>query len=199
MVSLSAIEQAIKDAIAALERSYIAEIKSYGGEFDVSNERDFSEVVRRFPAVWVTFAGSGDPKHVGAGTVLLPLVFTILVGARSVRNEESSRHGAVAQDGKTITVGSFQLLHDVARAIAGQSLGLPITPLTPSKIRVVFNTKTGNEAVSVLSWDFTCRTELNFADFEDEEAAWLEKINIDYLFKPGDDEPDMGSDINLKP
>jgi phage gp37-like protein len=43
-MDLSAIEQGIKDAIKALERSYIASIETYGGEFD----EHLSETVRRF-------------------------------------------------------------------------------------------------------------------------------------------------------
>ncbi len=192
MFDLSAMEQAIKDAVKALNRPYIAEIKSYGGEFD----DDLSEIVTRFPAVWVTFSGSGNPERLGAKRYKLPLTFVTLVGARSVRNEETARHG-VKVNGTTVDVGTFQLLGDVAFALLGQDFGLPIEKFKLGKVGTVFNTKTKDEAISVLSQEWHTTVTITTPDHEADEAEWLERVNIDYLLQPQDDVPDAADLVQL--
>ena len=61
----------------------IATVDSYGGEFD----EQLADTVRRFPGVWVTFAGAGKPipKGTAKDKFLVPLTFAVMVGARSVR------------------------------------------------------------------------------------------------------------------
>ena len=184
-VSLSAIEQAIKDAVQALERPYIAEIKTYGGEFD----DDLANVVRRLPAVWTTFEGSGTPERLSARKFKLSLVFVVLVGARSIRSEEATRHGVEA-DGESISVGTFQLTQDVQYALIGRDFSefgiVGLSPFTPGKIRTIFNTKTRTDAISVLAQEWHTSITLVTPDREADEAAFLERININYISKPDD-------------
>lgn len=195
-VSLSAIEQAIKDAVQALERPYIAEIKTYGGEFD----EDLSNVVRRLPAVWTTFEGSGTPEQLSARKFKLSLVFVVLVGARSIRSEETTRHGAEAA-GETISVGTFQLTQDVQYALIGRDFAefgiVGLSPFTPGKIRTIFNTKTRTDGLSVLAQEWHTSFTLVTPDREAEAAEYLERININYLFKSGDDVPDAIDQVDL--
>ncbi len=198
MFDLGAIEQGIKDAVKALNRSYIAEIKTYGGEFDVGDERDFAQVVSKFPAVWTTFAGSGRPEPRGAKKWHIPLTFTVLVGARSIRTEETARHG-VTVNGEVKDVGTFQLLRDVYTALCGKKLGLAINPFEPGKIGTIFNTKTEREAASVLSFEWNTSVLVCTPNPEEDAADWLERVNVDYLFQPDDDVPDVSDVIELQP
>lgn len=182
---LAQIEQGIKDAINALNRPYIAEIKTYGGEFDVSNAKDFAQVVSRFPAIWTTFAGASKPKKIGANHWQRACKFVVLVGANSIRTEETARHGAYTQAGKLLSVGSFKLIEDVELALLSKKLGLGIAPFEPLAIRTLFNTKTERETVSVLAYEWQTSINISKFDAESDQAADLDLINIDYL--PDDD------------
>lgn len=181
MIDLDVIEQAIKDAIVALQRPYIALVATYGGEFDVSDERDFAQVISKFPAIWITFEGSGNIEPQGVRW-RIPLHFTVLVGARSVRTEETARMG-VTVDGKMIAAGTYLLIKDVITALLGQQLGLDITPLIPSKISTLFNTRTQSEAVSVLSisWKTSMVLDKDDLDTETQNADWMRLLNVDYV------------------
>jgi phage gp37-like protein len=191
MQSLSAIEQGIKDAIAALGRDYIAEIATYGGEFDDGLE----DVVRRFPAVWTTFQGSGKPEQLSARKWRVPLVFVVLVGARSIRSEESQR------DGTEVEVGSFQLLHDVQFALLNNDLkavGVEgIKPLEIGKIDTVFNAKTRGDALSILSQEWHTSYVVTAPDREADCAAWMERITLNYFPRQSDSMPTASDQINL--
>ena len=148
---LVVIEQKIKDAIKYLNRPYIAEIATYGGEFDDG----LAESVRRFPAVWVTFSGGNPrPSSTSKRKWHMDLTFVVLVGARSIRNEETTRHGAFNIGGQLVEVGTFQLLEDVQIALLGKDLSLPIKPLEMGRITTIFNTRLQNEAVSVLAQEY---------------------------------------------
>ena len=182
-MNLSEIEQGIKDAIKALNREYIASIETYGGEFD----EHLSEVVRNFPAVWTTFGGSGKPEQLSTHKFKIPLVFVTLVGARSLRNEEATRHGTTV-DGQLISVGTFQLLQDVQLALLNNNLKAHgvcgITPFTIGKIDKIFDKRTQEAAISVLAqqWHTTCTITQSSSDHDSDfqNADWLQKVNVDY-------------------
>lgn len=196
MLPFAEIEQGIKDALQALQRPYIAEIKTYGGWFDVGDDREFAQVVSRFPAVWTTFEGAGKPKRLSARKYQMPLTFTVLVGARSIRTEETARHG-VTVDGQQVEVGSFQLLNDVVAALLGQKLSACSTALEIGQVNTLFNTKTQKEAVSVLAISWHTDATIVTPDSEAEAADWLERVNIDYLLQPQDDVPDAADLVQL--
>jgi phage gp37-like protein len=196
MIDLSSIEQAIKDAISGLGRTYLNEIKTYGGEFD--EDKEFAQVVRKLPAVWVTFSGAGAPTPKGAKRWHVPLTFVVLVGARSLRNEESGRHG-VKIGGLLVDVGTFQLIQDVTFALVGQDFDLDISHFSPGKISTIFNTKTGGEALSVLAMEWHTYAYITTPDREGDAADWLERVNVDYLFKPDDDVADVSDLVVLQP
>ena len=88
-LNLSIIEQAIKDLIKAQNWDYVREIKTYAGEFD----DDINAVIRRFPAIWITFQGSKSPEKISQNKTRIPITFVVLVGSYSVRNEEVQRQG----------------------------------------------------------------------------------------------------------
>jgi phage gp37-like protein len=192
-MNLGRIEQGIKDALAALQRPYIAEIRTYGGEFD----SELAQVVKRFPAIWVTFGGAGSPDSQRASGFRMPLTWVVLVAAKSLRTEETARHGAVDGSGQVLSVGTFELLRDVAVALTRNDLGLPIEALRPGRVRTIFNTQTNGEAVSVLSWEWHTHAWLAVPDRDAGADHWLERVNVDYVAKPGDDTPEASDAINV--
>lgn len=189
---LVAIEQGIKDAIIALNRPYIAEVATYGGEFD----ENLAESVRRLPAVWVTFSGGQPrPSSTSKRKWHVDLTFVVLVGARSIRNEQATRHGIVVE-GQTIEVGTFQLLSDVQRALLGKTLGLQILPLEMGRITTLFNTSIQREAVSVLAQEY--KTSLVVCIDDDADKDWLLSLGMDYHSPAESDEPVATEMINLE-
>ncbi|WP_372404947.1 phage protein Gp37 [Acinetobacter piscicola] len=200
-MDLSKIEQGIKDAIKNLQRPYISSIETYGGDFDDGLNKD---VIRRFPAIWTTFQGTGKPEQISARKFRVPLVFVVLVGAYSIRNEEAARQG-VEVDGKLVSIGTFQLLQDVQLALLNNNLAAHdvcgITPFTYGKIDKVFDNRTATEALSVFAqqWHTSCIVSRSAADFDIDmlDAEWMQVVNVDYMFKEGDDVADMSDFIKL--
>lgn len=117
----------------------------------------------------------------------MPITFRCMVGNRSVRNEESQRHGA----GRDI--GTFQMLHHVQQLLTGNDLssqGLKgLAPLELGRIKTIFNTSTRSQSLSVLAQEFTTSYTITASDRIRErgpERAWLERVNINYHFDPKD-------------
>ncbi|OTG68307.1 hypothetical protein B9T25_06395 [Acinetobacter sp. ANC 4470] len=193
---LSIVEQGIKEILANQIESkawpWIREIKTYGGEFD----DDTLIWVNSFPAIWIAFVGSGTPKKTSNNKTQYPLTFAVLVGSRSVRNEEARRHGAGAD------IGSFEMLSRVQNLLIGNDLSSVnvkgLAALELGKTKTIFNTKTRGQSISVLSQEFTTQYTITASDRDREEAeteAYIERINIDYYFDPKDfgiaDESDL--------
>jgi len=185
MLDLSIIEQAIKDVMAKQIQDrkwpWIREVKTYGGEFD----EDISAIIKAFPAIWVTFDGSKTPEKISANQTKMPITFVVLVGSKSLRNEESQRHGAGAD------IGTFQMLNHVQQLLTGNDLssqgvkGLPSLQL--GRIKTIFNTSIRAQSISVLAQEFTTHYTITASDRDREEAvteAMLTHINIDYFFDP---------------
>ncbi|PTQ91270.1 DUF1834 family protein [Agitococcus lubricus] len=191
---LVAIEQGIKDAVKALNRPYIAEIATYGGEFD----EGLAESVKRFPAVWVTFSGANPrPSSTSKRKWHVDLTFVVLVGSRSIRNEETTRHGAFTVGGQFVEVGTFQLLKDVQIALLGKDLSLQIKPLEMGRITTLFNTRLQNQAVSVLAQEYktSLLVGVDDEDGDGENAApILLNIGMDYHYPP-EQEPAFVSEV----
>ncbi|WP_448761474.1 phage protein Gp37 [Acinetobacter tandoii] len=200
-LNLSQIEQGIKAAIAALGRPYIASIETYGGEFDAG----LSDVVRRFPAIWTTFGGAGKAIQVSARKFKRPLTFVTLVGAKSLRNEEATRHNIEDDNGQHFSVGTFQLLSDVERALLNNNLKrfgvLGVDPFELGKLEKVYDTKTKEAAISVFAqhWhtNFTVTKSAADWDVDADDAEWMQAVNINYFFKPQDDMKDSSDLVQL--
>ena len=185
MLDLSIIEQAIKDVMAKQIEDkkwpWIREVKTYGGEFD----DDIAAIIKAFPAIWVTFDGSKSPEKTGVSKTRMPITFVVLVGNRSVRNEESQRHGA----GRDI--GTFQMLNHVQQLLTGNDLSSQgvegLAPLELGRIKTIFNSSTRGQSLSVLAQEFTTAYTITASDRvreEAEEESYLERININYIFDP---------------
>ena len=187
MLDLSIIEQAMKDVMAQQVKDrkwpWIREIKTYGGEFD----DDITAIIRAFPAIWVTFDGSKTPEKTSANKTKMPVTFVVLVGNRSVRNEEAQRHGAGAD------IGTFQMLKHVQQLLTGNDLSSQgvngLAHLELGRVKTIFNTSTRGQSLSVLAQEFTTSYTITASDRIREEAkeeAWLERVNINYHFDPKD-------------
>lgn len=194
-LNLSIIEQGIKDLIKAQNWDYVREIKTYGGEFD----DDINAVIRRFPAIWVAFQGSKSPEKISSNKTRIPITFVVLVGAYSVRNEEAQRHS------DQINIGTYQMLDDIQRLLTENDLSSQclkgLAPLELGRIKTIFNTKTKDDSISVLSQEFHTSFILNASDRVREEAAiesYIHRINVDYHFMPDDGVKDESDLIELQ-
>lgn len=187
MLDLSIIEQAMKDVMAQQVKDrkwpWIREIKTYGGEFD----DDITAIIKAFPAIWVTFDGSKTPEKTSANKTKMPVTFVVLVGNRSVRNEEAQRHGAGAD------IGTFQMLKHVQQLLTGNDLSSQgvngLAHLELGRVKTIFNTSTRGQSLSVLAQEFTTSYTITASDRireEVKEEAWLERVNINYHFDPKD-------------
>lgn len=194
MINLSVIEQGIKDLMANQSWPWIREIKTYGGEFD----DDITTVIRSFPAIWVVFDGSGTPKKNGYNKTEYPLRFAVLVGARSVRNEESRRQGAGS------SIGTYEMLDHVQHLLIGNdlsSVGVKgLAPLELGRTKPVFNTTTRGQSISVLAQEFTTQYTIIASDRDREEAevGEIHRVNVNYYFQPSDDFKDEADLVELK-
>lgn len=198
-LDLGRIEQGIKAVLAAKVQNrqwpWIREIKSYGGEFD----DDILAVINSFPAIWVTFVGSGTPKKNSHNKTTYPIIFAVLVGASSVRNEEARRQGAGSD------IGTYQMLHLVQNLLIGNDLSsvgvTGLDPLALGKTKTIFNSKARSQSISVLSQEFSTAFTITASDRDREDAetdAEIHKINFDYYFQPQDDLKDAGDLVVLK-
>lgn len=183
---LTDIEQAIVNAVHGLNRDYIRSVMSYGGQLDDA----LTESVRLFPAVWVAFARATPVRAERRGHFgLFDLSFALIVGARSPRNEQSTRHGSDV--GGNLTVGSYQLLNDVYAAIGNKTLNLDLMPdalgrqgLIAGDVATLFNTKLNRDGLSVLAQTYTCRAYLFGKQDSEAEQVPLLSIKTDYISPP---------------
>lgn len=188
---IAEIERAICDRIRGARLGYpLAAVTSYGGEFD----DDAYEWVRALPGVWVTYGGGGKPAGaVSRGQWRVPATFAVMVGARSVRGEEHTRHG-LERGGAVLEAGSYRMLEDVRRLLLGQDLGLAIAPLEPGAQRTLYNTRLNGQAVSVLACEW--------------HTAWVERrhecpdlpvtaVGLHYHLTPDDGRADASDIVTL--
>ncbi|QHH96692.1 phage protein Gp37 [Acinetobacter dispersus] len=198
-LDLSIVEQGIKDVLAQQIKekkwNWIRDIKTYGGEFDDGT----LAWVKTFPAIWVTFQGSGTPKKIGHSTTEYPVTFVVLVGARSLRNEEAQRHGALND------IGTYLMLKHVQKLLIGNDLSSRkvkgLAPLSLGRTKTIFNGRTQGQSISVLSQEFHTQYVIEASDRvreEEETEADLIKINVDYHFEPDDGFKDESDLIQLK-
>lgn len=174
------IEQAMKDLMAAQVESkawpWVREIKTYGGEFD----DDITAIIKHFPAIWVTFAGSRKAVQSSYDKTEYHVNFAVLVGARSMRNEEAQRYGAGRE------IGAYQMLIHVQNLLTNNSLGLKgLAPLSLGTTKTIFNTKTRDQSLSVFSQEFSTSYTIHASDRKREEdatEAYLERVFVDYFY-----------------
>ncbi|MDV4263319.1 DUF1834 family protein [Acinetobacter seifertii] len=186
-LNLSIVEQGIKDVLAQQIKNrtwpWIREIKTYGGEFD----EDLTTVADVFPAIWIVFDGSGSPKKTNFNKVEYQLKFVVMMGARSVRNEEARRQGAASD------IGTYEMLHRVQQLLIGNdlsSVGVKgLAPLQLGRTKPIFNTSVRQKSISVLAQEFTTQYVITASDRDREDTetdAMLTHVNFNYYFDPTD-------------
>lgn len=148
MPIITAVELAIVARLRLGLGKMVKSVETYGGELD----DDSDEVVRRFPAAWVTFGGVRDtrPRSTSRTQWRAEGLFAVMVGARSVRNEQAARHGGPARH----EVGANTLIYAVRRLLAQQDLGLPIDHLAPGRIRTLRHVMLSREAFACYALEF---------------------------------------------
>ncbi len=198
---ISAIEDAIIARIQAANSATpglgykLSEVESYGGELD----GDLAQVVRKFPAVWVTFGGcKASVKANSSGSKWkTQATFVTLCGSRNVRGERATRKGLTV-DGVIKEVGVYQIVKDVSLLLAGSGLGLAITPLKRGAIRTLYNTKLNGQGLAVFAREWHCEfieTQPR-APIDPTDPMWM-KLGINYYLEPGDAVADASDDLTL--
>lgn len=177
---IAAIETAIIACIRAASLPYkLATVASYGGELD----DELDDVVRSFPAVWVTFSGGAKPERTGNRTWRVPCTFSVLCGVRSPRSEQATRHG-LTLNGVAVEAGVYQMLADVRNLLLNSDLGLSINPFAPGAVRTLYNTKLRSEALAVFGQEW----HTSFVMHQDAPpalpAGMLNTVGMTYLGEP---------------
>lgn len=174
---------AIEDAIIARLKSatglaYKPDVESYGGEFD----GDLLQVVRRFPAFWITYQGSGKPTPVGTckDKWLKPVTMLVMAGAYNTRGEADRRRG-VSVNGVVVEPGVYQMLNDSRDLLIRQDFGLEISPLTPGAERTLFNTTMTDRGIAVFAQEWHTQYVVNTPTVA---AVDLLRIGMSYLAEP---------------
>lgn len=146
---ITAVENAMVARLAKGLGRMVRQVSTYGGEFD---DDGLAEVVRNFPAAWVTFGGIRKTTAVGTGRDKWKAegTFIVMVGTRNVRNEAASRQGGVL----LTEVGTNLLIYGVRRLLTQQDLALPIRELQPGNVKTLFNTRLERSAFSVFALEF---------------------------------------------
>ncbi len=150
--------------ITRIENAFIGKLKkglghlvktvnSYSSELSGG---DVKEIVRIVPAVWVHFAGSStQAAETSRSRYINTGLFTVIVAARNVRNEQSQRHGGPHK----LEIGSYQLVSAARRLLVNQDLTdidseLKVDFLYPKRIRSLTNPTLEKEAISVYACEF---------------------------------------------
>lgn len=142
------VEKAIIERLTLGLGQMAIQVESYGGQMDT----DLTELIRVFPAAWVTFAGITRtvPHNLSKTRFATHARFAVMVGDYNVRSEASTRMGGPNLD----EVGSYRLLTSVRRLLINQDFGLEIDYLKPGTVRTLFNTRLGAQAFSVFACEF---------------------------------------------
>nr|ELR5201263.1 DUF1834 family protein [Providencia rettgeri] len=129
----------------------LREVASYSGELDV----DIGNIIRAFPAAWVTFGGITNSKYTSTSRqkVIVTGKFVVMVGDYNTRSDAASRSGGANLN----EVGTYRHIHGVRRLLTGQDLGLTIDPLMPGVVRTLYNTQVNERALSIFACEFETR------------------------------------------
>ncbi|WP_413207975.1 phage protein Gp37 [Rhodospirillum sp. A1_3_36] len=174
---IDTIEQAILDRLIAAAAPSgpwgyrMPTIDSYGAELEGNPELSMAR--GQAPAIWVVFGGEESPDRQG----FRRLRYSIVVLARSYRNERASRRG----DGTT--PGAYQILKDVRAVLAKDDLGgLLVRGLEHIRTRSLASGK----AVKVYAFDVEAKIEDEAAhDTIDPEAlADFRRFRADWDIPP---------------
>lgn len=177
---IGAIEQALVNKIAAANESgafgyKLQGVKSYHGELS----GDINQIVRTLPAAWVIFGGKTRRRAFdGATHIEWELRYSVIVGAKSLRNEASSRLGADDR------VGSYQIIDDLEGLLSGETLGLEMSPLVPERVIAISNNKSDRDIASIYALELSTVATINYAAFNPDDLDDLQTIHTDWDIPP---------------
>lgn len=136
----------------------IRSVGSYGGQLD----DDIGNIVRSFPAVWFTFGGIPRSNDMGHMTWRDEVRWAAVVATQNARNEAAARRGS------GVDIGAYQLVKDVRRLLAGQTLGLDIERIALGPVvPLLTGVKTKGGAITAFGCEFTTKATVDFhADAE---------------------------------
>lgn len=185
---IAVIENAMIAALTAAQWDWRPRVcESYAGQLDDDN---LDSVLRAFPAIWLAYAGSPAPKHIGARKWRVDVKFAVMVGAQHLREQ-------AARQGSTADVGTYQMLADVQAALLYKDFGLAIDFLKPGAIRTLYNTRVAGQGLSVMSQEWTTAFIVELpAPGTRPDADWLQ-TNFEYFLKPGDAVADASDTITM--
>lgn len=174
---ITAIENAMVERLKAGLGHLVLDVASYGGELD-----DIANVVRRLPAVWVTYGG-GRMQPVDTRKLRYQNTdkFVVMVATWSMRGEQAMRQGGITK----YEIGSNDLVDAVLRLMSSQTLDglLEIAGLTPQSINPIYNNAlVQGGAVSVFAIEFEGkynRLSLESGRFPE---TTTDKTSPDYVF-----------------
>lgn len=149
----SRIERAMVARLDAGMRGMVREVVSYGGQLD----DDLTLIVQALPAVWVTFGGIQETQALSTSHKKWKVRgrFAVMVGQKNARSEVANRQGS----GRPQEVGTNALVWAVRRLLTDQDLvdqdaNLKIDPLSPGRVRPIFNTTVERQTLSVFAAEF---------------------------------------------
>lgn len=122
----------------------------YNGELE-----NLSQVLRMFPAAWVTYLGCARAEFTDASKTRQRVYpkFAVMIGTQTARADgKAALTGGHAQR----EVGAAYLLHMVRYLLAGQTLGLQIKPMQYIGERVIAQQQLDNQGCAVYSIEFQC-------------------------------------------
>ena len=161
MDQITAIETALIARLQSGLGSMVRSVDSYSGELD----DELANVVRAFPACWVTFGGfnGSEPQSLSKQKYKTRAQFVVMVGQHARSGGSASRQG---RDG---SVGTNLLIAAVRRLLINQDLGLAIGNFKPGRVRVLHNTRLGEgQALQVFALEF----ETTISETALENGAW---------------------------
>lgn len=150
----NAILEFIRGAVKNKALGYaVSFVESYGGELDDLD--DLAQAVRSFPAIWVTYAGSGKPTPWGTSKTkwLVPATFAVMCGSRNVRGERFTRQGLTV-NGEIREVGVYQMLADMRQLLLRQDFGMAIDKLNPGLEKTLFNTRLNGAGLAIFAQEW---------------------------------------------
>jgi len=146
MYTITEIEDAIVNALKASDMAaYCKKIDSYQVEAG-----DLEEQIRIFagqlPCALIVYSGSPEFIYSLSGVQDMPMTFSILLCAQSLRGKGEARRG---------NVGTYQMIDDLRKILTNNQIGLNIDPLLPTKVEAEINTK--NFSAYSMEFKTSCR------------------------------------------
>ncbi|WP_410499704.1 phage protein Gp37 [Chitinibacter sp. S2-10] len=147
VVDLDTIENALIERLRQGLGRLAIEVEPYSGELDEL----LPEVIRRFPAVWVTFGGISKTERISTARDKVKATgsFVVMVADRNLRGRNAARKGGAGE------VGAYRLVKAVRRLLQQQDLGLQIDYLQPGRVRTLYNTRLQGEPITAFACEFS--------------------------------------------